>query len=488
MQIRWHALRWGLIAMLTASAALGQSRDELRQTLFGPVEAKFATARTENAPMLAPNTFERANSRYEEAVRNFEKGKSLRELEAQIGEASRLVDQAVQIAKLAQATFATTLKAREDALKANAPTYATEEFEKAESRFRSATRELESGDAKDAKKRVPEMDALFRRAELIAIKASIIGTVRNLILEARREKADEFAPITFANAQKLLNEAEAILNSNRRSETSAKEKAEAAALEARHAIFLTRQMKRLRKNPDEWENYVLDTETLIHQIGGIVGFQPEFDEGLAKPLKQLYRITQTLQEEKQALLAEIEDKNNEIARLQQELLRYQEKERGLQAELREKQYKLELKRQRDEKIRSIQTLFSEEEGVVLLRGNSVIIRLIGLTFPSGRATIEPEFFSLLTKVQRAIRKFPNAAITIEGHTDSRGNDEFNQNLSYERAQAVRQYLLANMGLDESRIAAIGYGESRPIASNETSAGRAQNRRIDVIITFSEETL
>jgi len=147
-----------------------------------------------------------------------------------------------------------------------------------------------------------------------------------------------------------------------------------------------------------------------------------------------------------------------------------------------------VKGQREEKIKTLENMFTAEEAIVLRRGNEIIIRLIGLSFPSGKSTIEPEYFSLLTSVQRAIRNFSEATITIEGHTDAIGNDRYNENLSYERAAAVKQYLLANMGLDDSRITALGYGESRPIASNETNEGRAQNRRIDLVLTFSEEVL
>ncbi len=477
-----------LLILLLSTRVSAQVDENLKAVLFSKVEANLAKARAEQAGILSPKLFEEANKKYNEALKSFQSGKSLKDLEKKIDAVNRVLDQCLQVTKLGRVTFTTTLKAREDALKANAPEHASEAFAEAESRFRSATRKLEKGDVKSAKKSIPELDRLYRTAELTAVKASIMGKVRNLIQQARREEAHEYTPITYANAQKLLSEAEAILNSSRRSEANAREKAEAAAVEARHALFLTRQIKRLKKNPDEWENYVLDTEILIEAIAKELGFQPQFDEGLAKPLKRILMITQNLQRDKRDLLTEVDQKTRELQELQTQLQQYKEKERGLQAELQEKEYKLQLKRQHEEKIRSLHAMFSEDEAVVLQKGPNLIIRMIGLSFPSGRATIEPEYFSLLTKVQRAIRKFPNATITIEGHTDSRGNDQFNQNLSFERAQAVKQYLLANMGLDETRVTAIGYGESRPIASNETRAGRAQNRRIDIVLSFPETNL
>ena len=72
-------------------------------------------------------------------------------------------------------------------------------------------------------------------------------------------------------------------------------------------------------------------------------------------------------------------------------------------------------------------------------------------------------------------------LPIEGNTDSYGNDKKNMALSQKRVAAENQYILANTSLDASRIESVGYGESKPIASNETKEGRAKNRRIDVVI-------
>ena len=84
-------------------------------------------------------------------------------------------------------------------------------------------------------------------------------------------------------------------------------------------------------------------------------------------------------------------------------------------------------------------------------------------------------------MQRALREFPTSEMVIEGHTDAQGDENMNQSLSDKRAEAVRVYLLANMGIDAERLVARGYGESRPIANNESEAGRAKNRRIDVVV-------
>ena len=78
-----------------------------------------------------------------------------------------------------------------------------------------------------------------------------------------------------------------------------------------------------------------------------------------------------------------------------------------------------------------------------------------------------------------------AIVTIEGHTDSTGSAQMNQELSQKRAEAVKTYLVANKTLPSTRIRATGYGPSRPLAPETTPEGRAMNRRIDVLITPSQ---
>ena len=479
----------GLASLIFAvNILLSQDRSEIEKSLFGDVEKALIRAQSQQASVLSPTNFENAMDKYNQALKEFKQGKQLKDIERKLAEVHRSLDNALDTIKLGKISFATTLKAREDALKANAPQYATDDYESAENMFMSATKRLERGDVKNAKKRVPEIDKKYRTAELTAIKVSIMGTVRNLMKESKKLEARKYTPITYAKAQKLLAEAEVILNSDRRSETNAQEKAEAAEIEAKHAIYLTRQIKILKGNEEQWENFFLDRETIIENIAKTLRFVPQFDEGLDKPLKRILSAAQNLQQEKKDILKEVAEKNNEIHRLSDELRIFREQQVGLQAQLQEKQLKLEMKRRREERIKSVEELFLTDEAVVLRKGDDIILRLIGLSFPSGKSTIEPEYFSLLAKVQRAIRKFSGASITIEGHTDSIGDDRYNENLSYERAMAVKQYILANMGLDESRITAVGYGKSKPIANNQTEEGRAKNRRIDVMLTFPEETL
>jgi outer membrane protein OmpA-like peptidoglycan-associated protein len=103
--------------------------------------------------------------------------------------------------------------------------------------------------------------------------------------------------------------------------------------------------------------------------------------------------------------------------------------------------------------------------------------LDGVNFDTGKASIRAESFPRLDGVVEYMSHKPSVRIQISGHTDNVGNPKTNKTLSEKRAQACRDYLIAK-GIDGTRVAAVGFGDERPIASNATDDGRQQNRRIE----------
>lgn len=136
----------------------------------------------------------------------------------------------------------------------------------------------------------------------------------------------------------------------------------------------------------------------------------------------------------------------------------------------------------------VQAYFRPDEAEVYKQGHRLVIRLKAIQFPVGKDFIVPSNYDLLSKVQRAIRTFGEPDVVIEGHTDSTGSDDLNEHLSWQRAEAVRRYFVANGIMTDGKVAAVGYGSTRPLASNETAQGRAINRRIDLIIVPSPPSL
>ncbi len=101
-----------------------------------------------------------------------------------------------------------------------------------------------------------------------------------------------------------------------------------------------------------------------------------------------------------------------------------------------------------------------------------------ILFDSGRSSIKEESNKVLRDIVNILNEYPTAKFSVEGHTDSAGSAKSNQRLSDSRANAVKNFLTEN-GIDQFRLSAVGYGEDRPIATNKTRAGRAQNRRVEI---------
>jgi OOP family OmpA-OmpF porin len=103
--------------------------------------------------------------------------------------------------------------------------------------------------------------------------------------------------------------------------------------------------------------------------------------------------------------------------------------------------------------------------------------LVGVNFEFNKAELLPESYTILFYAVQYLNENPDIKVEIEGHTDSKGSEIYNQNLSERRAKTVRDYLISK-GIDPSRLTYKGYGESMPVADNNTPEGRALNRRID----------
>lgn len=126
---------------------------------------------------------------------------------------------------------------------------------------------------------------------------------------------------------------------------------------------------------------------------------------------------------------------------------------------------------------------SPDDALVYQQGNTLVFRLKRINFQSGTAVV-PEFSKLLiAKVNGIIKKLDAEKVVVQGHTDSVGSTEVNQRLSTERAKSVANYLYSLGG--GYKIQYAGYGESYPIASNETAAGRATNRRVDLVVSVKQ---
>lgn len=118
---------------------------------------------------------------------------------------------------------------------------------------------------------------------------------------------------------------------------------------------------------------------------------------------------------------------------------------------------------------------------VVRQGDNITLNMPGnVTFAFNDASLQSQFYPVLDDVARTLTEYNQTVVEVAGHTDSVGSDAYNHDLSVRRANAVAAYL-ANRGVMQQRLITVGAGESRPIASNETEEGRAQNRRVEITL-------
>lgn len=121
-------------------------------------------------------------------------------------------------------------------------------------------------------------------------------------------------------------------------------------------------------------------------------------------------------------------------------------------------------------------------GVSVTRnGENIILNMpSNITFATGSSDLNSRFFKVLDSVSLVLKKYDKTLVEVAGHTDSVGTEENNQALSERRAVTVSQYL-ASKGIPEQRFLVAGFGETQPVATNDTSEGRAMNRRVEITV-------
>jgi len=438
------------------------------------LENDLATAYKNQLNVLAPTWFEKAASSLGKAKKGLEKGEEISEILRYTAEGQVYLLKAEEISKVTRTTLADVIKSRDLARQAGAAKLGND-YTDAEQAFLSLTKAIEKGDLAYAEKHKAALTETFRSLELRAIKDETLGEVRKLIERAKNNRIDKIAPRSFKLAQNKLSEADAFITQHPYEKEMMQQKANEALFMSQRLFQIADQSEKVKDmKPEEM---TLWAEKILYDITAKLGATDMRNQPYKIQVENIVGSIDTLQKDRQfmfdkvkTLKSEIETKDSQIADLEGKTREQQIIKERLAAEKRFNQLFIE-----------VQNLFSPDEAEVYKKGNSLIIRLRAIQFPVGKSVIMPDNYPLLSKIQQSIRIFGEPDVIIEGHTDSTGSTELNEHLSQQRSESVRQYLLANKTLSYDRIVAVGYGSSKPLASNATEEGRAVNRRIDVII-------
>jgi outer membrane protein OmpA-like peptidoglycan-associated protein len=298
--------------------------------------------------------------------------------------------------------------------------------------------------------------------EVEAVQFRKLDAINNAIQKAVSQDAEDLAPETLRTALLDVSEAENLIAQSPR-EPKVHEDSVTWATES--SVLLTDVMDVIlnaKGTPEDIALKIVQQNRALSKLSENVG-----------SLEQNLKSTQSSLMEKEGAL---EQQNQELESTRSNL---QESESALllqNQELERTSTQVRFQKAMDQAVQE----FPDDEAAVYQQGSKLIFRLKRMNFASGSATIPTASKSMLRKVNDIIRFVGAEIVAVEGHTDSVGADELNKNLSTKRAISVADYLASLAG--GYKIGYIGYGESKPIASNETKEGRAINRRVDLVVT------
>ncbi len=339
-----------------------------------------------------------------------------------------------------------------------------------------------------------------------AVRAELLGPVEDTIREAKNLGAHKRCPRSYDAAVAALQAADAAIAADpdgaRRGTAAAL--VEAADVQSRRVLSRIRFIRELREEKHGWEEAVVRYDRLAEGVATVMDIDlplvltgPEAGRALVDSVSARRADFRARLDSLVYVNRDLNDwvstgqavRDTQIERLEQEVttLRHRLWEMELRAGMAEADrdeahHRATRLAERREQVRGLGELFAPEEGEVLLTpAGDVRIRLGGLRFASGSAWLNPEYDPLLDKVAEIMRTFPDAAATVEGHTDNTGSRQSNLDLSAERAMRVAQALVARLELAEDAVTVLGVGPDRPVADNSSEAGRVKNRRIEVLL-------
>ena len=482
----------GIVMVLAVAACLlgGCAGNGLpTEALVGPekpveqvnhLEKDIENGREKQLNVLAPTWFSKAEISLYEAKKGLELEDDLSDVLKNVTYGRAHLQRAQEVGNIAREEFPDVIKAR-DLARAAGATNMGEDYVKAEEEFVELMRAIENNNLNWAQKNRAKIVRAFDQLELRAIKG-VLSEVRKLINEGKEMGASKIAPNTFKAAQDKLRDVDAFISKNRYQKKQIRQQANEALFQARRLLQVLEQSKKIQTM--EPEQITLWFEVMLHEAAAKLSAPDMRDRGFEVQVENILASITALQKDREFMIVKVKRQQAELEYNQVQLTDLENRIATLEGKTRQERAakeRLASERRFQQLFNEVQNSFGPNEAEVYKQGNRLVIRLRGIQFPVGKAFILPGNYALLSKVQRAIRTFGQPEVVIEGHTDSTGSEALNLDLSEQRAEAVRQYFVANGTVTYDEISAIGYGSEEPLASNKTPEGRAINRRIDVII-------
>lgn len=394
------------------------------------LEQQMDEATGKQINMLAPDAMHDAHASLVDAKRDRAKGRSNSEILKDLGYARAYLDRAIGRSEKVRPQLIEVLTARQKALQSKAPEYYGRQLKRLDDDFKTMIARSERHkidlDLKDKTKLARDYYSL----ELQAIRSDKLSEVDALIEGAEKLGAKKYAPDALKAAMTKRENAGLIIDTERHDTDKVNGVVREAYEAARNALMVARAARENKgQSNEDVAQALVNNETA---------------------LKELQSHTKSLQTQNM-------EAHKKIAEATQML-------------------------DLNEAFERAQKIFGPQDADVFRQGNRLLIRLKGMKFPVGRAEIPGRSVTVLNKVDKVIKEMDPKKVIVEGHTDSTGSVALNRKLSRARADAIAKFLTAQDIVNPDIVTAKGLGFQKPIASNRTRMGRAENRRIDIWLT------
>ena len=397
-------------------------------------------ARKNHVDVLAPEAFQEANGFLNDAM----KEKKDSEIYESLGMSKAYLNEATSQASSRNLELQEVLDARDEAITAGADWGSLKSADDDLKEFTSDADDFKEMKTSDKEK----ITAKYLKAELSAIKTSKLGTIKSTLEVANSKGANTLIPKTYRTAMMRYRAAEKSIETDRHAENVYGPAVAAASASANRTLSLVETAVATQNQTPEQRALTLDARNKALM---------EADELNAEVTEEALQKDEALAAQNATLNAVAVERNA-----------------------------LKNKEMQEQAVASAAAKFNNSEAEVYRQGDNLVIRLKQVNFASGRSELPAQSMPVLGKVKEVLQDLSPSAVVIEGHTDSVGNAETNKRLSVERADAVAKFFESDTSFAGKRFDTAGFGFSKPLTSNKTAEGRAQNRRVDIVITPSQQ--
>ena len=417
----WGCSNYPTIVEFPATA---NSADEVQK-----FSSDMQSALDRQIDVLSPTSYEKAQDALDDALSAQERGKDPEVILHAVAVGRAQLNEANKFAQISHVNMEDVVIARQAALTAGANKLFPDDFKKADENLRAVTTDVEENKLGVIAENRPILRQEYRDVELKAIKKNNLGPAHEAIALAIKEGASTYAKQSLAIAELAVNNADAFITAYRNNTYAIQARSADALEKANHLVKITRSSKAGNKITSEESALMIEKEQIKTQ-----------------------------------------DKRDELAM-----------ERSKSQDMAVETRYLKSDKEYNQSFETARAQFEKNEAEVYRQGNQLVIRIRSLNFPVNRSHLRGENYPVLGKVANVIKGFNNPTVVVEGHTDSDGSKEQNDKLSAERSQTVSNYLISSGVIESEKISTVGLGSKRPLASNKTAEGKAQNRRVDIVI-------